>query len=371
MVNVKDILELEKKNDQDRMVLSVYISGFVHDPAASRAWRMILEGGLAHERRRIFETAPEQLDDFDAAVTRMFESLPGQSAIHASHGWVGFFSPSRVIAAQALATPVTDLVAWDERARLLPLFRAQEQQSPVLVVLADKQKVRILRVRDNEQELLEYLERDPATSATYHMGDAPRPGFHAGVRGTTATDEAMRVRRDATRRMIHTAITRLEHLADAGCWIVLGGSPEGRNELHNGLPQHLRERTLADPMLAMRAAPAEILASAHRGAQLMRLNRAERLINSIVGLNSSSRKRALGLPQTFSALADHAVRSLFVSAGFIDSHPAFAEEVVRMALSQGAEMETISGPYAHLLDEQCAGIAARLRFIPVSEKAAS
>ena len=54
--------------------------------------------------------------------------------------------------------------------------------------------------------------------------------------------------------------------------------------------------------------------------------------------------------------------SVFLSPEFIRAHEREAEELVRAALTTGAEVEVPSGSAAERLDQAATGIAARLRF---------
>ena len=53
---------------------------------------------------------------------------------------------------------------------------------------------------------------------------------------------------------------------------------------------------------------------------------------------------------------------LALTPEFLRSHPDLAEDVVRAALSQGADVEMLSSPAAEQLDQASEGIAARRRF---------
>ena len=71
----------------------------------------------------------------------------------------------------------------------------------------------------------------------------------------------------------------------------------------------------------------------------------------------------MGPADTRTALLQASVRELYLTHRYLQEHASEAEEAIRAALEQDAEVEEVSGHAAALLDEH-GGMAAGLRFRP-------
>jgi hypothetical protein len=370
MLHLQDIVNLERKL-RNGYVLTVYVNSSLSNPAEKNAWRTILDKGVADARRHALrkEHGDEQL--FDAAVKQLYEALPDTSDVHSGKGWVGFFAPGETLMAQKLSASVPDLVAWDMGAHVSPLFRALKQMTPVILLLADSRAVHVHRYMEGSLEEVEKMEAEMVVGPVYHMGDTPRAGFHAGVRGVTGTDEAERVSRAAATRMYTDAIEHATKLAGDDGWILLGGTSEACSDMNNLLPPRFRERTLTVDSLHMRSRPDELADAARAGASALRGRKAARTVETLAEFAGAGGKGTVGVVPTLSALREHAVQTLYFSKRLMETYPDLAESLVRLALQQSAEIEQLSGSAAEKLDAEFDGIAARLRFVHGSAKAAS
>jgi hypothetical protein len=286
--------------------------------------------------------------------------------VHASKGWVGFFSATAAPVTHRLATSVPNVVSWDNGIRVSPIFRALKQLTPVIVVLADSRTTQIFRYREGDIEELETLDVETVVGPIYHMGDAPRAGFHAGVRGTTGTDEAERITRAATARMYRALEERLQKLA-RDSWIVVGGTLEACTDIDHNLAPEMKERSVIISSLHMRSRASELIDAARSGASELRDKKGRAVVELLAELAGAGGRGSVGVKATLAALSSGAVQTLYFTMHLMESNPDVAESLVRHALHQGAEIELLNGAAAKRLDDEFRGVAARLRFVQAEQ----
>jgi stalled ribosome rescue protein Dom34 len=73
--------------------------------------------------------------------------------------------------------------------------------------------------------------------------------------------------------------------------------------------------------------------------------------------------------ETYRALAAGAVDTMLVARGMIAATPDDAERLLRLALTQGAEVKEVGGELGEQLMQESGGVASRLRFVPASLQA--
>jgi hypothetical protein len=171
--------------------------------------------------------------------------------------------------------------------------------------------------------------------------------------------------------MYGDAIEHATKIAGGDGWILLGGTSEACSDMENLLPPRFRERTLSIDSLHMRSRPDEITNAARAGASELRGRKAARIIEMLAEFAGAGGRGTVGVVPTLNALREHAVQNLYFSKRLMETYPDLAESLVRMALQQGAEIEQLNGAAAEKLDAEHDGIAARLRFVHGSARAAS
>jgi peptide subunit release factor 1 (eRF1) len=110
------------------------------------------------------------------------------------------------------------------------------------------------------------------------------------------------------------------------------------------------------------ATAAEITEAAQHAASALRAAHGQVLLRSLLEDVGVRGRAASGVPAVQRALRAHAVDLLLLSPTFVRAEAAEAEEAVRAALLQGAEVEVLSGDAAVRLDQVANGVGARLRF---------
>jgi hypothetical protein len=244
-----------------------------------------------------------------------------------------------------------------------------KQLTPLTVVIVNGSSARVLRYIEGELCELEPLEVEPVIGPVYHMGDSPRGGFHVGVRGSTGTEEAERVSRAAAARLHKEILERLAKVAADDGWLLIGGNAEACAEIERAMPSRMRDRTMSNTALGMKSRIAEIRDAARVGASGLRSRRDGELVAVIAELAAAGGRGAVGARATRAALRDRSVHTLLFTSRFMELQGDAAEELVRLALRQGSEIEHVTGEAAARLDEEFEGVAARLRFVRENVKA--
>ena len=377
MMNYTDLATLERSL-RDRRVLSVYLDGTAEDFAEQRKWRVQLQQSLRDLRAWLADSSHSEREEFERCVVLLDEQLAPLSNGVRSRGWAGFITADDIHAAEPLPVPMPTMAVWSTGPCIAPYARALKQTRPVIVAIADSVKTTLFRYDRGTLSKIRTINAHIATKPPLHMGDSPRPGFHAGVRGSTGRDENQRVMLEATKRMLEKASEEAVRNAGADGWILTGGIPAVSSHLAQSISLAAAGRSLDLESLDVHASEAEIAAAAEHGASTLRDISDLRRIDEMTSDAGGSGLAALGPSETRQALERSQVRELYFTPLFVEAHGADAEEAVRMALSQGAMVEEVSRSVAAELDAH-GGMAAILRYrlpetdlnVPALEAAAS
>lgn len=361
MLTLTELVALERSL-RDAPVLSVYIDGTAHDPAIQRAWRLQLDHALDDLRTWLADSSHDERARFAKCVALLEEQLGAFTGGIGAPGWAAFITSDGVRHAELVPVPMPTMAVWSTGPSIAPYVRALKQLRPVIVAVMDARKVALYRYQAGQAERVETLHAQHVVEAPSHMGDAPRPGFHPGTRGSTGQDEAQRSLLEGTRRMLHDFAERALSLAGSEGWILLGGIPRVTAHAAEMLSP-VAERVLRLESLDAHASAAEVAEAARVGASSLRTAADARQIGEIFGQADAGRLGVTGALPTQRALEQACVRALCVSERFVLDHAAEAEAAVRQALEQDAAVEEVTGAAAERLDAR-GGIAALLRFRP-------
>jgi hypothetical protein len=346
---------------RDERVLSVYLHGAADDPAARLVWRRELDRSLKDLRHWLAGSPHEEREGFERCVTLLEERLAPFAAGLAAPGWVAFITADTVHLAEGLPVPMPTRAIWSTGVCAAPYIRALEVTRPVIVAVVDARAARIYRYHRGELAPLESFHAHATIDAPAHMGDAPRTGFHPGVRGGTAHDAVQRAHAAGTARMLRQVEGAILRSAGLDGWVLVGGIPGVSARVARALAATMPERTLQLQSLDVNASDAEIAGAAQTGASALRDARHVRGITEIVGQPNEGGLVAIGPAAARTALEQASVRELYLTPRYIEDHPADAEGAVRQALDQGAVVEEAGREAAALLDQH-GGLAARLRY---------
>jgi hypothetical protein len=360
MLTLSDIHALVR-DLSNKKVLSVYIETRVANPAMRDAWRRSLASAL----RDLAATVPlDERAAFDRAKAALDSVVPTLGTTPGSDGWTAFATADGQTHAADVPARCPTLVAWRDGPLVAPYMRVLKEFQPVVVALVDSRSARIYRYAwGTLSELPELaLTVDEHTVPGTDPG-ARRSGKAIGApRSVTGTEEA-RTRQLAAFKGLSTKLAaRLTELATDGAWIVLGGTREWARLAAEALPAHVADHVTVSATLEHDASALEIMEAAKHSASSLRTTRGKALLQSLLDHSGASGRAATGLPGTQRALRASAVDMMLVSPEFVQAEADDAEETVRAALLQGAEIEVLSGDAASRLNRDSGGIAARLRF---------
>jgi len=369
MLTYSQLVALERSL-RDERVLSVYLRGGAADPATRRAWRTDLDRSLRDLRRWLAGSSHDEREAFDRCVAILDELLAPYASGLSSPGWAAFITDGTVQDAERLPVPMPTMAIWSTGICAAPYIRALKVARPVIVAVVDARLARIYRFPAGELSLLARIHAHATIEPPAHMGDAPRPGFHGGVRGETGHDAARRARTAGVERMLREAELVVARHASLDGGILLGGATRVATQFRKMLAASVSERVLQLESLHADATDADIVAAAKAGASALRDATDLRQIAEIASADASHDAAALGPAATGRALERRTVRELYITGRYLEDHMAEAEDAVRQALDQGALIEQVSTKAAARLDEH-GGIAARLRYRVGGELAGS
>jgi hypothetical protein len=364
MLNHAELTKLENAL-RDRTVLSVYINGELTNGAARGQWRTELRNSLDAIGELLSKASHSEREDFAAtrelALKTADEFTPGEDA----PGWMGLFTPREVHHAAVVPVPVPTVATWAKGANMAPCIRVLKEARPVLVLVADRVRVRIHRYVDRTVSLVDSFDREVNIHTPYHMSRPAPQGFSSGTRGTPGSDAAQRELRKSTDSMLAEAAAKAESLAGQDAWILVGGIPVVASALAGRLSQRLSSRTSVIS-LDVHAPDATMAEVARDHASRLRAREDLELVNEVVDAKARGGAGAVGVKEIERALVNGQVRELFLTSAFVQDHSDEAVDAIRRAFDEGARVEHVSGDAAERLDA-AGGIAARLRFTIASD----
>jgi hypothetical protein len=359
MMNHAELTKLEHSL-RDRTVLSVYVNGEIADAAARGQWRTELRNSLDAIAELLRKAPHQEREDFARTRELVERALLDFEAGDGSPGWMGLFTPDEVHHAAVVPVPVPTQATWAKGANLAPCIRVLKEGRPVLLVVADKAHVRIHRYVDRTVSLVESFNREVSVDTPYHMSRPAPQGFSSGTRGRPGADAAQRELRKGTDSMLAEAVARVEELAGADAWILVGGTTAAASALHGRLNSRLAARATVVP-LDVHATDAVLAETAREHATRLRAREDLQRVEQVVSDKARGSTGAVGVEDIERALVNGQVRELYLTSAFVQDHSEEAVDAIRRAFDEGAKVEHVSGDAAQRLDA-AGGIAARLRF---------
>jgi hypothetical protein len=360
MLTYTELLALERSLRNER-VLSIYLRGAADNPAARRAWRTDLNRSIRDLRRWLDGSSHAEREQFERCVTLLDKTLAPYANGLPSAGWAGFITDGIVDDAERLPVPMPTMAVWSTGMCVAPYIRALKVTRPVVVAVVDSRLSRVYRWHAGALTLLAQFHAHSTIDRPSHMGDVPRVGFHAGVRGETTHDAVQRAHAAGTARMLRETELAIAKEASLDGGIIVGGAPRVAMQLHKMLIASVSHRVLQLHSLQADASESAIATAAASGAAALRNKEDLRRVSEIIAANGLQDAAAVGPAATRDALERRLVRELYVTSRYLEDHPIDAEQVVRLALDQDATVEHVSSEAAVRLDER-GGVGARLRY---------
>jgi hypothetical protein len=321
-------------------VLTAYINGRVTNPAARDAWRPMLKAALRSARHRIVDA--DERARFVRAATLVADALPSRGTTWDAPSWVVFATEKRIVYQGTLPARVETAVAWRDGPMIGPFLHALKQLRPVVLALVDSESARLLRYASGKLESLDTLH------VAAHDGPDPAP-----------PDAVQRRKRAAFHRLATTLAARMLDAAGPDGVLLVAGTPEWAQRARAVIARRRSGVGVAFD-LPRDASPALIVHAAKRAARRARAEEGRQHLG--IALAESGRRSALGLPATRRAIGLKAVDALLVSPEWLKANGNAAEDLMRDALVQRADIELVSSDAAAAVDRVAGGVAARLRF---------
>jgi hypothetical protein len=360
MLSLQDLASISREL-RDEHVLTVYLDSGFDDPALRTAWREKIDRSIKNVRRHLVAASHAEKASFEHCVELLNQRLSELAGGVGAPGWVALITVQGVRVAEKIRAPMPTLALWTIGACVAPYVRALKQERPVVVIVADASTARLYRYVRGVVEPAHILRARAVMEEPVHMGDAPRPGFHTGTRGTTGRDASRLAHRVATDRLIEEVTRRSLEMAGHDGWIIVAGIPEVGTHIARTLDGLASGRVLHLHGVDVHSTDAGVRAAAERGASQLRDEMDVRRVAEITGAADDPRLVTCGPAATRRALDRASVRELYLTPRFVEGHLADAEYSVRAAIAQSATIEEVSRVAAQRLDE-FGGVGARLRF---------
>jgi len=360
MLNLETLGEIQQTLAGEK-VLTAYIAAEERDPTERSSWRRRLAAGL--------DTLAGDLDDnerrsFDTARALLETELKPHKGFLPGRGWVAFVTPERVAVCTDVPAPMPDLVRWRDGAVLGPLLRALKQNRPVLTVLIDSRRARVLRYAGGELSEEAAYRADTFIDDLTDVNGSKRGGTRTGMRGETGTDAAERIQREEMERLVRMVADELRPKIDSDTLVLIGGSPGAETTLQKLLQPLADGRIALDTSLHLDMTPAQLKPVVERTASQLSQQGQLALVRDVVDSAGSHGRGMLHAHTIERASRVGQVDTLLLSMNFLRTKEDQAEELITLTLTRGGDVVLVSDEAAELLDHEGAGVGARLRYIP-------
>jgi hypothetical protein len=239
--------------------------------------------------------------------------------------------------------------------------RALKGRRPVILALLDGWHAHLFEYLEGALKPVQQLHVDRALDDASDVGMSKRPGTTTGVRGLTRTDYAQRALDEESKRLKKQSVDAILDRAGTSGGVVVGGTAKSVAAVKADLERKVDVVEVRE--LSFDSSQARLAEAAAKAASELTRARQLRLYEACA---ESPQHGSLGRVRTRSALESAAVDTLLVARRLIESSPDEAEQIVRMALAQGADVEEVGDEVGERLWLDSEGVAARLRFEPAS-----
>lgn len=343
---------------RDQKLLSVYLDTDQHDFAQRGKWRLALKNRVAEQR--------EQADDpggFDRALAHLEEVLtPDDSRFLSGRGWVGFATPEKRLYAEALPVPMPNLVRWEKGLRVAPYARALKQSRPVIAVLVDGRRARLLQYREGALTESGRLHADTYLGDLTDVNVGKWATSYSGRRGKTGTDAAQRFLAVERDRLVSRVADEIRAAAGGSGLVVVGGAARTVDALLNELSDLDGERRRKVAGLSFDLTDAEIREKVESAASEISTDEGRRLLGRLLEGRGPNGDACLGDEDTERALREKRVATLVVTETLRRRRPDRTDHLEGAAWEQGADVVELSRDPGDRLDREGEGVGALLRY---------
>lgn len=357
MLAPEQLVDLYKRHRNDN-VLSIYLDADQHDFAERGKWRIALKTAVSEQREKAADT-----DGFNRALKHLQEPLDeSDGSFLSGRGWVGFATADGLLHSESLPVPMPNLVRWEDGLRVAPYARALKQARPVLAVVIDSRKARVLRYRMGLLAQRDFLEADTFLGDLTDVHVAKVPSNHSGIRGKTGTDAAQNFLDVERERLVGRVAQEIREEVGKDGLLIVGGAERTVDALAKELGDFATDRRRIVGSLHFdmpdNELREEVESTASEISQALQKEILERLIQEA----RSDGDGCLGEERTERALAEGRVDTLLISDSFRRDHPDRADHFEGAAFEHGARVIEVGRDVGEALQREGGGVGALLRY---------
>lgn len=357
MLAPEQLVDLYKQHRKDS-VLSIYLDADQHDFAERGKWRIALKTAVSQERDRA-----QDAKRFDRALEHLQQPLDeNDGGFLSGRGWVGFSTPDGLLHSESLPVPMPNLVRWEDGLRVAPYARALKQARPVVAVVIDSRKARILRYRMGLLSQRDFLEADTYLGDLTDVHVAKVASTHSGIRGKTGTDAAQNfldVERD---RLVGRVAQEVRDEVGKTGLLILGGADRTVDALKKELGAFAGERRQVLSSLSFDMSDTELRESVESAASEISQTLQREILRRVVEETRSDGDGCLGEEDTERALSEGRVDTLLIADSFRERDPDRADHFEGAAFEHGAKVIELSREAGSELQREGGGVGALLRY---------
>lgn len=346
------------KRHRNRCVLSIYLDADQHDFAERGKWRIALKTAVAEQRDKAGDAK-----GFDRALERIQETLDeSDGSFLSGRGWVGFATADELLHSESLPVPMPNLVRWEDGLRVAPYARALKQARPVVAVVIDSRRARILRYRMGLLSQQDYLEADTFLGDLTDVHVAKVPSTHSGIRGKTGTDAAKNFLDVERERLVGRVTEEVRKEVGKDGLLIVGGAERTVDALEKELGDFAAERRRKRGSLNFDMSDAELQKEVEEVASDISDALQREILERLIGDARAGGDACLGEEETERALVEGRVDTLLISDSFRRDNPDRADHFEGAAFEQGANVVEVGRTVGQQLDREGGGVGALLRY---------
>lgn len=357
MLAPEQLADLYKRHRKDH-VLSIYLDADQHDFAERGKWRIALKTAVSQEREKAADAKV-----FDRALEHLQEPLnESDGSFLSGRGWVGFATAEGVLHSESLPVPMPNLVRWEDGLRVAPYARALKQARPVVAVIIDSRKARILRYRMGLLSQRDFLEADTYLGDLTDVHVAKVASNHSGIRGKTGTDAAQNFLDVERERLVGRVAQEVRDEVGKDGLLIIGGADRTVDALAKELGDFAGDRRRTVHSLNFDMSDAEIRDEVEATASEISSGLHDEIMDRVVEGARSDGDACLGEEETERALVEARVDTLLIADTFREANPDRADHFEGAAFEHGAQVIEVGREVGERLQREGGGVGALLRY---------
>lgn len=357
MLAPEQLADLYKRHRKEN-VLSIYLDADQHDFAERGKWRIALKTAVAEQRQKAGDEG-----DFDRALEHLQEPLEeSDGSFLEGRGWVGFATRDGMLHSESLPVPMPNLVRWEDGLRVAPYARALKQARPVVAVVIDSRKARILRYRMGLLAQRDFLEADTYLGDLTDVNVAKVPSTHSGIRGKTGTDAAKNFLDVERERLVTRVAEEVRQEVGKDGLLIVGGAERTVDALVGELGDFAADRRRVLASLSFDMSDANLREAVESAASEISQALQREIVRSLIEKARSNGDACLGEEETERALAEARVDTLLIADSFRRDDPDRADHYEGAAFEHGAKVLEVGREVGEELQREGGGVGAILRY---------